>query len=290
MAERLDAFISQEIPLQPYIVGRGVLPVRGKAILAGSPKANKSFVGLNILLDLARGRNLFGAEYKSGAPVFPVGQQWRGLYLEQELGRIGLVERLVGKEGRTGLVTGVHTEGLEMYLQTRDTAMRFDTPEGRDFIDQVLAEVKPDVVIADPLSKFNLEDENSAQGMGAIMRVVDHMIEDHNTAFVIVHHISKQDPDPSKQKRGGDRLRGSSALFADVDTLLEVTRLSSEHSAEPVLKLSFELRRGEPLEDIFVRRHRDGTITWLGADFEFGGSASRDQLPRIKGSGKYKDL
>jgi hypothetical protein len=165
--------------------------------------------------------------------------------------------------------------------------MRLDTPEGRDYIGQILKSIKPDVVVADPLSKFNLSDENSSQEMGAIMRAIDHYVEDYGSAWMIVHHIGKQDPDPSKQKRGGDRLRGSSAIFADVDTLLEVSRLSSEHSPEPVLKLSFELRRGEPIEDLFVRRARDGTVSWLGEGFSFESpSGTSEKWPK----GKYRSL
>lgn len=288
MAERLDAFLTKEMPVMPFIIGRGILPVAGKMILAGSPKTGKSYLALNIVLDLVRGRRIFDATYKNGTPVLPVGKPWRVLYLEMELGELGLLERFKGKEGRAGLMTGINPEGLELFVQPRDTAMRLDTDVGRDYINQLLAAVKPNVVVADPLAKFNLSKENDAQEMGAIMRAIDHYVEDYNSAWVIVHHIGKQDPDPSKQKRGGDRLRGSSAIFADVDTLMEVTRLSSEHALEPILKLQFELRRGEPIEDLFIQRHRDGTISWMGDGFVWGQTESGKQEKYPKG--KYGDL
>jgi len=287
MAEKLSDFLNKEMPVMPFVVGRGVLPVAGKLILAGAPKTGKSYLVLNILLDLARGRRLFDASYKSGVPVLPVGKPWRVLYLEMELGELGLLERLKGKEGHPGLVSGILSEGLELYVQPRDTAMRLDTPEGRDYINQLLTSIKPDVVAVDPLAKFNLSNENDSQEMGAIMRVIDHYIEDFGAAWIIVHHIGKQDPDPAKQKRGGDRLRGSSAIFADVDTLMEVTRLSSEHTREPVQKLSFELRRGEPIEDLFIQRKADGLIEYMGDGYTFGGAAEKiEKWPR----GKYRSL
>lgn len=287
MAEKLSDFLTKELPVIPYVIGRGVLPVGGKMILAGSPKTGKSYLALNMVLDLVRGRRVFDASYQNGHAVLPVGRPWRVLYLEMELGEHGLLERLKGKEGRPGLMTGITADGLELYLQPRDTAMRLDTREGRDYIRQILEQIKPDVVVADPLAKFNLSNENDAQEMGAIMRALDHYVEDFKSAWIIVHHIGKQDPDPAKQKRGGDRLRGSSAIFADVDTLLEVTRLSSEHTLEPILKLQFELRRGEPIEDLFIQRHRDGLISWLGDGYCFGGSAEKsEKYPK----GKYKDL
>lgn len=269
MAERLDMFLTKPAIVQPYIVGRGVLPVGGKCILAGSPKANKSFVALNLMLDLVRGRRLFDASYKNGAPVLPVNKSWRVLYLEQELGEQGLLERLRGKEGHPGLTTQIEPTGLEFYVEPKDTAMRLDTAEGRDYINQVVGAIKPDVLVMDPLAKFNLSNENDSQEMGAVLRVCDHIVEDHGCAIIIIHHIGKMDPDPSKQKRGGDRLRGSSAIFADTDTLIEVTRLSSEHTLEPVLKLSFELRRGEPIEDLFFHRKKDGIVEYLGDGYTF---------------------
>lgn len=244
-------------------------------IVAGSPKANKSFFVLNMMLDLVRGRRVFDATYKRGNAVLPVNQSWRVLYLEQELGEQGLLERLRGTEAKPGLVSGIVPEGLPLFIQPRDTAMRLDTPEGRDYISAIVKEIKPDVTVFDPMAKFHLSDENSAQEMGAVLRVADHLIEDYGTAVVIVHHIGKQSED--NPRRGGDRLRGSSAIFGDVDTVCEVTRKSNEHHPEPVLELSFELRRGEPMESLFVQRMRDGSIQWLGEQFTFGDSGAKPQ-------------
>jgi hypothetical protein len=160
--------------------------------------------------------------------------------------------------------------------------MRLDTPEGRDYISNIVKEIKPDVTVLDPMAKFHLSDENSAQEMGAVLRVADHLVEDFGTAIVLVHHIGKQSED--NPRRGGDRLRGSSAIFGDVDTVCEVTRKSNEHHPEPVLELSFELRRGEPLESLFVQRHRDGSIEWMGEGYAFGGSETKQpqQWPKTR--------
>lgn len=281
MAELLSDFLKKEYKPEAHIIGRGILPCQGRLVLGGAPKANKSYLMLNILLDLVRGRSLFGAEYNSGKPVFPVHKSWRVLYLEMELGEQGLLERLRGSENRPGLATGLAAEGLPLYIQTRDTAMRLDTPEGRDFINQVVGSAKPDLVVFDPFAKFNLGNENDVQEMGAVLRVADHITEDFGTATAFIHHVGKMDPDPAKQKRGGDRLRGSSAIFADLDTFVEVSRLSNPHAREPVLKLSFELRRGEPIEDIFVRRMSDGHVEWLGADYSYN-DPKGDGYPRSR--------
>lgn len=276
MADVLSDFLKKEFVPQPYIIGRGILPRRGKMFIAGSPKTNKSWVVMNMMLDLVRGRRLFDASFKNGAPVFPVNEPYRVLYLEMELGEQGLLERLRGTDGKPGLCTGIDPDGLTLFVQPRDTAMRLDTPQGYDFVKQLCKDAKPDVVVFDPMAKFHLGDENSAMEMGAVMRTADHIIEDFGASVVFVHHIGKQTED--NPRRGGDRLRGSSAIFGDLDTLIEITRKSNEHHPEPVLELSFELRRGEPIDNLFVQRMRDGSVQWLGEGYQFGTPAKNEPM------------
>lgn len=268
MAEQLSKFLTKEFVPTPHLIGRGILPAGGKLVLGGEPKANKSWVAMNIILDLVRGRPVFGAHYRNGKPVMPVKKSFRVHYLEQELGDEGLMERLRGEDGRPGLVSGMSWDGLELYVTPRDTKMRLDTPDGKDFIYSELKQTKPDLVWLDPFSKFQLGDENSAQEMGAVLRQIDHIIEDFGCAVALNHHTSK--PFKDDVRTGGNRLRGSSAIYGDLDTFIGVERKSNEHHPEPVLQLDFTLRRGEPLETLFVQRFRDGHIEWLGEGFEFG--------------------
>jgi len=269
LAEQLSEFLTKKFTPTPHLIGRGVLPAKGKLILGGAPKTNKSWLVLNLALDLVRGRPGLGALYKNGQQVLPIHKPFRVLYIEQELGEEGLRERLKGAdEGHPGLATDIEWTGLPFFVKTRDTAMRLDTEAGRDFIAAEIDSVKPELVIFDPLSKFNLVDENSAQETGAVLRAVDHIIEDFGCAVCIVHHTSK--PARDDVREGLNRLRGSSAIAGDVDSFIEVTRLSDDHHPEPVLRLDFTLRRGEPIERLFVKRRRTGIIEWLGEGYEFG--------------------
>lgn len=255
--------MAQEIPEMPYYIGNGVLPIRSKMIIGGGPKIGKSFIALNIMLALAKGTPLFDAYDKQGKPLFPVSRKCRVLYMEQEIGDIGLQERLRGKDGKPGLLTNEVLEGLDLHIKTRDTALRLDTEEGQKAIYAEVASVMPDVVILDPLAKFHLLDENSAQEMAIVGRVTDHIIEDTGAAPIWIHHTAKPPGEAYATPRtGGDRLRGSSAIFADIDTLMLVDLKSSEKVVEPFLEINWVLRRGAPLEGIMVRRRLDGKITY----------------------------
>lgn len=269
MAEMLTEFLARPVPKTPYYIGRGVLPVGGKMVIGGEPKANKSYIVLNMMLGLAAGTPIFDARYASGKPVLPVLRPASCLYIEQEMGPEGLQERFIGKEGAPGLLTDLKLpEGFPIWIKSRDTELRIDTDEGLAHIRAEIASVKPDIVILDPLAKFHLADENSAQQMGGILRACDHWIEDYGITLIYIHHTGKQNQE--HPRRGGDRLRGSSAMFADVDTFMEVQRRSSEHHKEPTLELNFELRRGEPMESIYVTRLRSGKCIYRGEDFTWG--------------------
>lgn len=263
MAELLSDFLQRQIVVPPAVVGRGVLPVKGKCIIGGEPKANKSFLAMNLALGIATGTALFDAAYKSGTPVFPVPRARRVLYIEQEIGQYGLRQRFKPLLAAWGI-----SGEFPFYVKSKDTAMRMDSPEGRLAIQREIEEVRPDVLILDPFAKFHLSDENSAQQMGAVLRVADHWIEDYNVAVVLVHHTGKENPE--YPKRGGAKLRGSSAIFGDVDTFVDVVRKSANHVKEPILQLDFELRQGEPLERVYVKRLRDGRVVYCGEDFSWG--------------------
>ena len=259
MAELLQDFLTREIEDVPNLIGRGVLPVRSKCIVAGEPKTNKSFVITNLGIDLARGTPAFGARYKSGTPVLPVVHPCRVLLFDQEVGEQGLRKRMAGMFPEPDKVD------FPLYIKSRDMALRIDTPEGRLAISREIDEVRPDVVIMDPLAKFHLQDENSAQAMSAVLRAVDHWIEEFGCSVIILHHVGKESQE--NPRRGGARIRGSSAIFGDIDTYIEVVRESSATAVEPVLQLSFELRQGEPLHPIFIRRQKNGWCTYLGEDY-----------------------
>lgn len=259
MAQLLLDFMSESIEGKPNIVGRSILPTEGKAILGGAPKSNKSFVVLNMALDIAKGQNLFGARYKNETPVFPVTKPWTVLLMEQEIGGRGLKGRMAG------ILSGEPDRAVcPFYVKSKDTALRLDTMDGLAAIEREVDECRPDVLIMDPFSKFHGLDENSAQDMGRVLRTGDFLIQKYHLSILYIHHTGLAVYDKDNARRGGARLRGSSAIFADVDTFIEVNRMSAAHSAEPTLSLSFELRQGEPVPPQMVKRLRNGQISYIG--------------------------
>ena len=259
MAQLLADFMATEEMPTPHIVGRGLLPVQSKLILGGSAKVGKSFVVMNIGLAIAKGTPLFNAKYPNGTIVFPVYQPNRVLYIEQEVGPQGLKRRL-----DSILQARPEWQFADFYIKSKDTNLRMDSTDGILAMEAEIEQVQPTVLVLDPLSKLHLSDENSAQEMGKLMKTGDKWIEKYKLSIIYVHHTGLAALDPQSMRRGGARLRGSSSLFADTDTMIEVNNKSGPSSQEPTLELGIELRQGEPLPAQYVRRLRDGTIKYLG--------------------------
>jgi RecA-family ATPase len=259
LAKLLADFLAEEFLPQPMVVGRGILPVQSKMIIGGSAKVGKSFLVLNVGLAIAKGTPLFDAKYPNGTPVFPVYQENRVLYIEWEVGPEGLRRRL-----DRIIAAKPAWQFAPLYVKSKDTNLRMDTPDGIMAIEAEIEQTQPSVLILDPLSKCHTQDENSAEAMGKLMRVGDKWIEKYKLSIIYVHHVGLASFDPQNMRRGGARLRGSSALFADVDSMIEVINKSGSSSQEPTLELGIELRQGESMPTQYVRRLRDGTIKYLG--------------------------
>ena len=276
MAELLIDFLAKEIEGGPFLIGRGLLPTEGKMIIAAPPKANKSFVALNIAMALAMERPLFGGIYTSGLPVLPVRKRCRVLYIEQEIGERGLQERL------RGMTAGADI-GVDFYIKSKDYQMKLDDQRGFELIAREIAQVGPDVVFLDPLKAFHDRNENDAQEMGIVLGNIDKLIQQYKTAMVYVHHTSKENTEAGAFKReGGDRLRGSSVIYADADTIMMVDRKSSASTVEPTLNLSFELRHDAPLEPITVRRLKDGKVVFMQEGLQYKEKPARAVEPFYK--------
>jgi RecA-family ATPase len=244
-------------------VGRGILPIHGKLVVGGEPKARKSYFVLNVALDLSRGRPLFGAYYDSNTgmnqkPIFPVTKPYKVLYIENEIGHEGLQERLLPMLG------GIVDDPMPLYITSRDLSLRMDEAEGKKLLAEQIAAVQPDVVIIDPLAKFHHLDENSSQEMGYVLRTGDEWIRDFGCSVVYVHHTGHANP--LAPRVGGDKLRGSTAIFGDADSIIIVENTSGKDALEPTLKLTFELRRGKPMRNHSVKVMADGNIRWLRED------------------------
>src|SRR5207244_8496898 len=106
-------------------------------------------------------------------------------------------------------------------LFVSDRSIRLDASEGQDRIRQLIGQHHPDLFVIDPLARFMTGDENRTQDMNVIVRFLDELIQVHHLATILVHHTAKGS---ATERLGGQRLRGSSVLFAAADSVLMLDR------------------------------------------------------------------
>ena len=224
---------------------RGYLEKDALALMYGPPAAGKSFVALDIAASIAAGQPWSGAETMSG-PV---------LYLAGEGGN-GLIRRLTAWSIRHAIdpaLIGVSVSNGPGRLCDLDGAA-----ELKAAIDTYAAsEGSPSLLVVDTLARsFGGGDESSNADMSAAIAALDQIRTKHRCAVLVVHHSGHH---------AKDRARGASALFAAVDTAIQVdqdedktvrvawTKSKDTRTPDP---LAFKLRasdlpvnddRGEPL-------------------------------------------
>lgn len=226
--------IMQEPPpdyLIKRVVNRGEL-----AVLYGSPGAYKSFVTLDMALHIA------------------LGKTW---HREGHLVRQGFVLYLAG-EGIAGLTVRLrawiqewsgNAEGSSTELDESDPALQdfkhmcigkevpalVDSSETKSFVaavlDQFPPESPPALIVIDTLARgFRGGDENHAGDMGRFLEACDEIRRKAKTAVLIVHHKGKD----------GHQERGSSALRAGVDVMIEAGAAGCPEKDEREVRLTFD--------------------------------------------------
>jgi hypothetical protein len=112
---------------------------------------------------------------------------------------------------------------------------RLDTPTDRLRLTDTVQQLRPLLLILDPLIRLHRVDENDATQIAALLSFLRELQRQFQLAVMLVHHARKD----SNASRPGQALRGSSELHGWGDSNLYMRRqgaqltLSTEHRAAP---------------------------------------------------------
>lgn len=245
----LGQLLDKQLPKEQWIIGDGLLPVGGLLIVAGQPKARKSFTLNALCYAMATATPAFSAHrVKAGGrieSVFSVDRSRRVLIFEQELGQAGYRERWEAVLA----AEGPYNQQLlrnNLFIRSMDFTLLLDGP-GIDAIGAEIQEISPDVVCFDPLAKFHQSEENSAMEMGRVMRGLSVLRAKYGVAAIVLHHEAK----PSEHRKGGAAGRGSSVVFADCDAWMSQKLINRSAG---IISARFELRRAPELRPATLRQ------------------------------------
>lgn len=241
--------LTRTFPPEPYLIDEGIMRLNSVLVIGGAPKAYKSFLQNSLILALVTGTPLFGAHRKRHGReelAFVTAKPCRVLLLEQELGDYDLRERIIPML-RSLPPDQAQLLQSNLYTHSMDHTLQLDKADGMQKIDNMVAQVRPDVLVLDPLIEFHTSNENDTQSMHLVMRNLDKLRERYQLSISMSHHTGK--PNENSSRSGPDLLRGNSVIYGKGDTFLMSTVRSR---AAGLLNIEAVIRRGKPISPFYV--------------------------------------
>lgn len=141
-----------------------------------------------------------------------------------------------------------------------------DTEAGQAFMNNLLDEYMPDVVIIDSLQKISSKELTDEQAVKSLIHYLSAVRAKYKTAMVVIHHNRKKANDAQKKSVEISDVYGSTYINADADFVMNLHTESNDLLTLTMLKnrlgptpLPFDIVRGEHmhfstgLEDIAAR-------------------------------------
>ena len=178
----------------------GLVPLHGLTILGGNPKSGKTLFALDLCLAVATRSAFFGRETSAAAFLFVTEEGTPG-ETRKRFRRLIASRGVPSLPGRLIHRRGVRFDDPRSWRQVRDALSRLD---------------QPTLLVLDPLRDLLVGDENDSNTISAVARAIHEIVREFaNVTVVLLHHLSKRG-----DGEGGQRLRGSTALWGTADCTL----------------------------------------------------------------------
>ena len=191
--------------------------------ICGLPKSMKSWLGLDMAISVASGTACIG--------TFPVIDQGRVLiYLAED--SPPMVKDRVSSIARH---RGLPISGLDLHAISTPR-LRLDSSDDCLRLLETVDQLRPRLLLLDPLVRLHSANENSAQEISVLLSYLRDLQRSFQMAVVVIHHARKSDLPGT---RAGQGVRGSGDLWAFGDTNLYLRHsqgslvLSVEHRSAP---------------------------------------------------------
>ena len=237
--ENLADYFDDPPPLAPPLID-GVLRQGHKMLLAGPPKAGKSFALIELAISIAEGVPWLGFGCAQG----------KVMYVNLELDKASCFRRFVDVYKALG-VPHDHIRNIDIW-NLRGLSVPMD--KLAPMLIRRAAKKGFIAVIIDPIYKVLTGDENSAEQMARFCNQFDKVCTELGCAVIYCHHHSKG---IQGGKRSMDRASGSGVFARDPDALLDFTELEVTESLyiqqenREICRIAERwIRRFHPIEDV----------------------------------------
>ena len=210
--ENLADYFDNPPPLAPPLID-GVLRQGHKMLIAGPPKAGKSFALIELAIAIAEGVPWLGFNCAQG----------KVMYVNLELDKASCYRRFIDVYKAMG-VSPENVRSIDIWnLRGLSVSMDKLAP----MLIRRAAKKGFIAVIIDPIYKVLTGDENSAEQMARFCNQFDKVCTELGCSVIYCHHHSKGS---QGGKRSMDRASGSGVFSRDPDALLDLTELEITES------------------------------------------------------------
>jgi hypothetical protein len=264
-ALRATDLLDMEFPEHNSYIEPNILTKGGTLLLGGLAKIGKSLMMLEVIRAAANCKPLF--DY----PAFEVPESVRCLYIEAENGLRATRER--AKKIFENEERKIWEDNF--YLVSSEPLLLLDSNWGIRNFTSLLKDVRPNILLLDPISLLHNGEENSNVDIGRLYSTLNKLKilgKEFDMAVVLAHHFGK--PPYGEHRSGFDPLseynfRGASKWKDGADSIITAHRYSNI-GGKPYeawkLKLRFTTRHGSPPPEMTVLVNRDDDLRMVAGD------------------------
>jgi hypothetical protein len=212
---------------------KGVLPQAEFGVLYGASGSGKTFFALDLAATIARGAQWRGRKTNAGAVVYVAAEAQEGIKkrlaaYDRQFGAVGARPRIM--PAAPNLLSAEDADAIVTSTNLRGGAS---------------------LIVLDTMAASHTGDENSTKDMGIFIGLCKHISKHTGAMVLVVHHTGKDDT------KG---LRGSSAIYAAADVVIEVFKNQELHAAKITKQKDGEvnLEFGFTLPVVEVGQDNDG--------------------------------
>lgn len=257
----LHQFLAQEDAQDTNDLVQHIVPKQGATLVYGLPKELKSWLGLQLAIDVAAG-------HEKALDYFPVPRAARVLYIQVE-DRDPLTRERLAMVTQSGSLRRYRT--LTNLRIVPRCGLNLSDQQWVALLKQEIKKYKPELVIMDVFRRLFHGNPSAAEEVAAFVRVLDDLRDTHGCAIVLVHHSRKSSEGEMQAKAlGSVNLTGwaEALLFthskrkaglASVATLeittksfVETMELVVDAESEPVVRVQAQMDAVALLERVIA--------------------------------------
>lgn len=205
--------------LQPGWLIRDIWLKRSHGIVAGEPKTFKSTVALDIAVSVASGVPLWNNyPVEETGPVLIIQNENSDWIIRDRMEKILNSKNLIGKVSGGPKVFDISFPNDYPIYFLNNYGYSFTDPLHRQELEAMIQEIKPILIVFDPLYLMFDGEINSAKDLQPILFWLLGLKNTYKTAVMVIHHWNKS----GSSSRGGQRMLGSTTLHGWTESALYI--------------------------------------------------------------------